>query len=173
MELWKEVPGYEGVYSVSDLGAVRSEPRIVAHILDGKRLKGKVIRSRINKQTGYPTVNLCVNNKKKTFPVHVLVCMAFIGTRPEGFVIRHIDGSRLNSELSNLSYGTPLDNSNDSLMHGTTARGVKLNRAGLTEDDIRAIRLDKRLQKETAQQYGVNVTTISNIKNRIHWKHIE
>lgn len=173
MELWKEVPGYEGVYSVSDLGAVRSEPRIVAHILDGKRLKGKVIRSRINKQTGYPAVNLCVNNRRKTFPVHVLVCMAFIGPRPEGLVIRHMDGSRLNSELGNLSYGTQLDNSNDALIHGTTARGIKLNRAGLTEDDIRSIRSDKRMQKEIAHQYGVGVPTISNIKNRVHWKHIE
>ena len=172
-EEWKEIPEYEGMYSVSNLGRIRSEPRMVAHILDGKFLRGKILKSRINKQTGYPAVNLSRNSKKKTFPVHVLVAISFLGKRPNGMEVAHGDGNRINAKLTNLRYKTSLENSQDALHHGTVARGERLPQSKLTGEKVVQIRKDGRLQREIAAEYGVSITTISQIKSRIYWSHVD
>lgn len=172
MQIWRAVPGYEGFYSVSDSGLVRSEDRLVSHMRDGKRLKGRVIRQRINKKNGYPCVNLMMGGIKKTFPVHVLVALAFIGPRPAGMDIAHFDGDRMNPSESNLRYATPKENRDDSRRHGTLAKGERLPQAKLTERQVVLIRADHRLQKEIAEEFGVSVTTISQVKSRKQWAHV-
>lgn len=53
--------------------------------------------------------------------VHHLVAEAFHGPRPAGQVIRHLDGDELNNAANNLLYGTPSENSFDTVRHGTNA----------------------------------------------------
>lgn len=173
MEEWRPVPGYEGMYSVSDLGRVRGEDRIVPHILDGKRIKSRILKVKINKQNGYPAVCLCNPSGQKTFPIHVLVALAFIGERPKGMDIAHFDGDRENARSSNLRYATPKENRDDSRRHGTLARGERLPLAKLTEAMVLMIRKDDRPQKITAAEFGVSVTTISQVKSRKQWAHVE
>ncbi len=45
-EIWRPVPGWEGLYSVSNRGRVRSEPRDVyrATIASGYWVRGRVLR---------------------------------------------------------------------------------------------------------------------------------
>lgn len=51
--------------------------------------------------------------------VHLLILEAFQGPRPEGTVTRHLDGDKTNNRLSNLRRGTPAENSQDAMRHGT------------------------------------------------------
>ena len=52
-------------------------------------------------------------------------------------------------------------------------RGEKNPRAVLTEDDVRKIREDYRDNCEVAWEYGVSNQTISNIRLRKTWKHVD
>ena len=91
LEKWKAVPDYEGLYEVSDYGAIRS--------LYG----GKVKYLRNAKlQTGYCQITLCRDGKPKKFKVHRLVWECFVGTIPEGYEIDHVNTIRDDNRLANL-----------------------------------------------------------------------
>jgi hypothetical protein len=120
-ETWKDIPNFEGIYQASNLGGVRSLPRVWSQANRWKTTsrytkKGQVLRPALNAQ-GYPTVVL--GRKYGTATVHSLVLKAFIGPPPKGHEVRHNDGIRSNARLSNLCYGTRLDNIKDSIRHGS------------------------------------------------------
>lgn len=115
-EEWRPIPGYEGHYSVSSRGRVRSEPRVLR---DGRRWQGKVLTARVQR-SGYLEVNLGGALNRKRHLVHRLVCMAFKGDPPEGKPYAcHLDGNRFNNASSNLYWGSPSDNMYDRTRHGT------------------------------------------------------
>lgn len=132
-EIWKPIPGYEGYYSVSSAGRVRSESRVITRV-DGIK---HPVRERILKTTpdtsGYPLVVLQREGVQRTKTVHSLVALAFLGTPPPGNHVRHKDGSRDNNCLENLEYGTHGENMLDSVAHGTHihARKESCNRGHL------------------------------------------
>ena len=118
-EIWKSVPGYEGYYSVSSLGRVRSEERVITRV-DGFEA---LVRGRILTPTpvsgGYLIVVLHRGGKGKNRSIHRLVAEAFIGPASSELFVRHKDGTRDNNRLDNLEYGTHSDNMLDSVKHGT------------------------------------------------------
>lgn len=114
-ESWRPVPGYEGCYDVSDHGNIRSW-----HVYRGQPGPRGIALKR--GKAGYPIVRLSDGaGNGKTWNVHHLVATAFIGPKDPGLHVRHLDGSRLNNALSNLAFGTPSDNVQDSIAHGTHA----------------------------------------------------
>lgn len=117
-EIWKPIPGFNDWYEASSLGRVRSKPRTLLRS-DGteQRRRGTVLKP--GRSRGYPTVVLCNNTKRSAQNVHSLVAAAFLGPRPEGAHVRHIDGSRDNNVPENLVYGTRSENTLDSVKHGT------------------------------------------------------
>ena len=98
MEIWRDIPGYEGLYQVSNLGNVKS--------LNWKstgREKNLYLKPH-NK--GYYQVELAKNGRKKTFVVHRLVALAFI-ENPNGFsCINHKDEDKHNNCVENLEWCT-------------------------------------------------------------------
>lgn len=104
---WRPVPGYEGNYEVSSRGEFRNLK--TGHKTFGHRQKAN----------GYMYVNLCSDGVAKNYRAHILVLQAFSGYRPAGLLARHLDGSRTNNAVSNLAWGTHLDNHYDSVAHGT------------------------------------------------------
>ena len=104
-EIWKDIPGYEGYYQVSNLGRVKALEREVLHWRGGLRTyKEKYIKTSKCKKRGYPQCGLCKDGVPKNWTIHVLIAMAFMNHKPNGhtFVIDHIDSDRTNSILSNL-----------------------------------------------------------------------
>lgn len=88
--IWKDVPGYEHIYEVSDTGLVRNWDT------------WKVLKPRLCKKDGSYLVNLTNNNIKETFILHRLVALVHV-PNPEGFrFIKHKDGNKQNNEASNL-----------------------------------------------------------------------
>jgi hypothetical protein len=110
MEEWRDIPGFEGRYQVSDLGRVRSldhRVRLVAKGVETTRLSpSRVLRPAPHK-SGHLMVMLGRKNNKD---VHVLVARAFIGDPPPGHEVMHANHTPSDNRLSNLSYGTRSEN---------------------------------------------------------------
>lgn len=111
-EIWKEIPGFEGLYEVSNIGRVRSLDRFV---IDAYYSKGHIQKGRIHKNTlskaGYYTTSLTDKNKiKKHHYIHRLVASAFIPNPNNYPVINHIDENPLNNNVSNLEWCTQKHN---------------------------------------------------------------
>lgn len=117
-EAWKPIPGYEGIYEVSDHGRVRSLDHI-GRFRDSTRLnRGRVLRPD-SKRYGHQYVNLSRDRKQTKAYVHRLVLMAFVGPAPAGMEACHNDGDPSNNHLTNLRWDTHSENNRDQVRHGT------------------------------------------------------
>ena len=121
-EIWKGIPGYDGIYEVSNMGEVRSLPRVInmpSKIGNIYPLhhKGKVLKKIVNNK-GYFYVALC---GKKAL-VHRLVAMAFIPNPNNLPLVNHKDENPKNNCVENLEWCTQKYN----LDYGTSrARGAQ------------------------------------------------
>lgn len=112
-EEWRPVPGYEGYYEVSDLGHVRrlkqasgtQTERILKLLPQGH--KGE-----------YQSVVLSRHSQIKSFPVHRLVALAFIGPLPRRHEINHKNGIKTDNRPANLEYVTKSENQLHALRTG-------------------------------------------------------
>ena len=117
-ESWRPIPGFEGLYEVSDQGQVKSLDRERPNKGGGTaRIKGRLLKAVTNKD-GYKQVDLYKNGKRRMSCVHELVCLAFHGPKPEGMEVCHNDGNRANNRLENLRYDTRSANGYDRVKHG-------------------------------------------------------
>ena len=165
---WKPVPGFEGLYSVSSFGEVRSEARTVVYKSAFARsvackLKDTSIRS------GYKYVMLYKENVSYSFAVHRLVLLAFVGAPSDGMVAAHNDGSRTNNNIKNLRWATPKENMADRILHGTSNRGERHGMSKLTRESVMKIRSDNRSHSEIAAAFGIRSATVSRLKLKKDW----
>jgi hypothetical protein len=164
-EQWRDVPNYEGLYQVSNLGRIRRMP------------KGK-IRVQKAAKNGYLQVNLCKNNKVRWISVHRLVASAFIANPDNLPVVNHKDENKHNNHADNLEWVTPREN----CLHGTgTTRQKESRRRNDPEGNswknaakklaigcCRYNKTDNSIVKtyasltEAAHDSGINITTILN-----------
>jgi hypothetical protein len=162
-EIWKPVPNYEGIYEISNYGnfAVLKKD-------------GRVLR-KLNSATHYLSVSCKSLNGgiQKSLYIHRLVALVFIGKRPDGMVIRHLDGNRYNNRSDNLSYGTVQQNHEDVVKHGTQ-RHENNGRALLTERCVKAIKHlhNEKLVRSSdlARAFDVSDSAICSILKGRNWK---
>lgn len=124
-EEWLPIEGYEGLYSVSNKGRVRSEARVIEYRNGHKVSVPEKIKAHTLDGKGYPRVVLHKNNQQRHFTIHQLVARAFIGPQKPGTQVRHKNGDKLDFRLENLEYGTDSDNKYDSVAHGVHANAAK------------------------------------------------
>lgn len=113
LEIWKDIPNYEGLYQVSDLGRVKSLSRTITKGNITYVTKDKILKQSVD-SVGYPCVNLSDYKKQKTFRVHQLVAIAFFNHLPnkyDGLIVDHIDNNKLNNMTTNLQLITNRKNS--------------------------------------------------------------
>lgn len=96
-EIWKDVPNYEGIYQVSNLGNVKS-------LNYNKTGEEKLLKQQLNTR-GYYQCIFSKLGKTKTFTLHQLVAITFLNHKPDGtqkLVVDHINDNKLDNRLENL-----------------------------------------------------------------------
>lgn len=104
-EIWKDIPGYEGIYQVSSFGKIRSCDRIDGR---GHNLRGKILTLTPDKR-GYKRISLFKDGIYQKLLVHRIVACSFLGERKD-LDINHKDGNPSNNVLSNLEWCTRAEN---------------------------------------------------------------
>ena len=103
LEVWKDIPNYEGFYQVSNLGNVKSMQRTKKHSYNSiAQLKEKMLRPQ--NTNGYLFVRLSKNNEIKRYLVHRLVALTFIPNPNDYLEVNHIDENSLNNNVENLEW---------------------------------------------------------------------
>ena len=152
-EEWKPIPGYEGLYEVSNYGRVRSfkwssNGKILSPGKDG---------------SGYLFVTLCKDGKTKLRKIHRLVAEAFI-PNPNNFPqVNHMDECKENNYFGNLEWCTHKYN----LSYGTRTRRIAEN------NSKPVVQLDKKGNfisefeslREASRRTGIASTHICNCCN--------
>lgn len=137
-EVFLSVPGYEGLYEVSNLGNVKSLRR------------GKLLKQSSDKN-GYKILSLTKDGKSVAFLVHRLVAMTFL-PNPQGLPeVNHKDETHDNNVLENLEWCSRSYNRN----YGTyrermskALRGKKYTKKS-TEEPEKKLEIDLTPSKET------------------------
>lgn len=130
-EIWKDIPGYEGRYKVSNYGRVKSLARVVIRS-DNKKYTHKecIMKHRVNRW-GYHLVPLSISNganRQRKYMVHRLVAMAFIENPNNYPQINHIDGDKSNNTPSNLEWCTNSTNQSHAWKLGLNRYTGKLDK---------------------------------------------
>lgn len=162
LERWLPVVGYEGVYSVSSLGRVRREAGSL------RCRVGRVLRPGLTGGSGpvehrYYFVSLSQGGKRKNSYVHDLVAAAFLGPKPDGFVVDHTRNKRDN-RCDGLEYVTPAENNERAYARGEIPSGERHYAAKLSDADVVAIRASTDTVKMLAAAYGVSGRHVRRIR---------
>ncbi len=128
-EVWKDIPNYEGIYQVSNLGGLKSLDRYIMYPDGTKKLfKGKIQKKTIN-STGYVYYDLYVNCKRKRFLAHMIVYISFVSEYDRKLDINHIDCNKTNNNINNLELTTRSENMihalNNNLLNKTINSATK------------------------------------------------
>lgn len=110
-EFWKDIPGYEGLYLISNTGKVfslRCKRCLIQHLDKG----------------GYLRVPLVLNKKHKLWAVHRLVAMAFVSNPDNLPEVNHKDEDKTNNHCENLEWCTRKYNAN----YGTAMKRMIVTR---------------------------------------------
>lgn len=106
MELWKDIPNFEGLYQASINGEIRSI------------YKYKKILKQSKSKNGYLKVMLCANGKRKLISVHRLIAMTFLEDYETNLQVNHKNGIKTDNRVDNLEMVTPSENIRHSFENG-------------------------------------------------------
>lgn len=196
-EKWLPIPSFEGAYEVSDQGRIKSLNRLVPHCAAESGVvmrRGKILSPSRSSRYGHLKIKLSGGSKSNqhSFYVHQLVLSAFIGPKPDGMEVRHINGIASDNRLGNLAYGTRKENAADMKLHGTdklraqrvsnTKKGIptvwceRHGNAKLTAEEIRLMKNDFAAGMTTAEagrKYKISQAHASKIKLGQAWSKLE
>jgi len=176
IENWLPVVGYEGLYSVSDQGRVKSHSKLLNSNNGLKRRTKERILKAQDKGRGYRHVLLYKNKKVKNSSLHSLVLCAFNGSKPDGCEASHINGDKTNNNILNLCWENHSDNMKRKVGHGTNNAGEDNVTSKLTEKEVLQIRhiysWGVKTQSELAKRFKISQSNISDVVTRKIWSHI-
>lgn len=172
LETWKAIPGYEGFYSVSNLGRVKSHSRtiMIGRGCTTKKVIPETILATIRSGPGlkYTKVNLRHQGGGKIKAVHRLVATCFLENPQNKPLVLHNDGDTNNNRASNLRWGTAKENAADRTKHGRTCRlGGKKRVSKALSDEIRQ-NPDNLTAEQQAVFYALHTQTIYRHRNAPH-----
>lgn len=173
---WRPVVGFEEIYEVSSEGRIRSLDRLVTQENRGgpchQMVRGKEIRNAVSR--GYVVVNLWKNGRPVKRGVHRVMLEAFVGPCPDGMEACHNDGQRSNNVISNLRYGTPMENGHDKVVHGHSRPGSQSYLSKLDERTVLEIResASELTRNQLSAKFDVPIANLGYILRRQTWRHI-
>lgn len=177
-EIWKEIPGTNAGYSVSNLGRVKRNATVVERrFADGRiveqPLKESLLKPTCTNTGGYPSITLRINKTNKREYVHRLVAQVFLPppASEQHYQVCHKDGDAINARSDNLRWDTPVGNGADRLKHGTGAKGVNNPRNKYSEERIHQVKeaLKTNNARQVAEMFDMPWSTIRSIKQGKRW----
>jgi len=181
MEKWKDIKDYDGRYSISNYGRVRTNAKefnsynqFGNHI---RTTKDRILCIKVVKN-GYAQVGLRhpVTSKKTFYLIHRLVLIYFKPHKHmKDLQVNHKDAVKLNNHIDNLEWVTPMENKLHAMKMGLTPRGEAIGKGKLVSENIPVIRemLSQGIPSRTiGKQFNVNKSTILCIKWDRTWCHI-
>jgi hypothetical protein len=160
-EVWKDIPGFEGLYKASSLGRIKNVKDCIKKLGPGSR--------------GYLIIGLSKNNKRTTTGVARVIAQTFISNPRQKPCVNHLDGNKLNNKASNLEWCTDKENIAHAQATGLwKAYGEKHYSAKLKGVEVKQIlKLKGKVSlAQLARTYKVSETTISNIVHGRTWKYL-
>jgi len=157
----KSIPGFSN-YSVDDTGRVF-----------GRR--GRELCQSLS-HDGYKRIGIFNDDGvRKTVKTHRLVLYAFFGPCPAGQEGRHLDGDRLNNNVSNLAWGTKAENGKDKRRHERSYNNGNES-ARHVDRDTKSIVVEMRERAAAGEsvrsfyaEYGVSYAYARKIVNGSVW----
>jgi hypothetical protein len=174
IEIWMDIPNYEGYYQVSSFGRVKS----IERHRKGKNnslvpVKERIIEFSVDKD-GYYKCVLSKDTKKSTLRVSRIVAIAFILNPNNYLQVNHINGIRDDNCVDNLEWCNEMQNKKhrkailQSYKYGENHPLSKLRKHDIL--NIRSIYKKGVPQKEIASAFGISQSQVSNIITEFHWK---
>jgi hypothetical protein len=162
-EIWKDIPGYEGLYQASTLGRIKCLKRERINSRNPNYtlfLKEKIKKQSFNKLLGYLYITLTDRNKKPSSKrVHRLIAETFINNLENKLEVNHIDNNKLNNSVDNLEWCTALENTRHLFKTGHPAKRIKLSFDKIQE--IKDFYKNNNLSyKKVGELYGVKEKAI-------------
>jgi hypothetical protein len=111
-EIWQVIPGFEGIYEISNFGRVKSLKREVRAINHHsvREVSEKIISHWVNVQNDYVYVSLCKDGVKHNETIHVLIARCFIPNPLNLPEVNHKNGNKRDFSISNLEWNTTAQN---------------------------------------------------------------
>lgn len=172
-EVWKDIPGYEGFYQVSNIGRVKSLDRVVID-RNGRHMKYKgVLLTPQYNEFGYQKIMLMMSRKGRTFKIHQLVAMTFIENKENHPCVNHKDGNKENNSVDNLEWCTFGENNKHAYEIGLkipyNRDGERNPKSKFSNSEVEYIRNSHKRNGGQfgtmyfARKYGVHKDTITNL----------
>ncbi|KAA6303151.1 MAG: hypothetical protein EZS26_000754 [Candidatus Ordinivivax streblomastigis] len=125
IEIWKDIPEYEGFYQASNLGKIKSCKRYVLHPQYGKQLINEKVLKQNLSTTGYYQLLLCKNGKPKRYKTHRVIAQTFIPNPENKPMIDHINGIPTDNRVENLRWVNQTENMNNPIFVKRTSEKHK------------------------------------------------
>lgn len=180
-EIWKPIKGYEGYYEVSSIGNVRSLDREIKINNKIWKLKGKLLKKRIESH-GYLAVVLFIGSNRNSQKIHRLVASAFIDNPDNKKEVNHINLIKNDNRVENLEWVTRSENMKHAGLNGKLSGvkgmflGSKSVRSKVKEEDVLEMRRLKEegLSSTQIQKIFPSLGSrhIRDILNKVYWTHI-
>jgi len=181
MEKWMDIKDYDGRYSISNYGRVRTNTKE----FESYNQFGSCKRTTVAKilcikvaRNGYAQVGLRhpVTGKKRFFLIHRLVLIYFKPHKHmKDLQVNHKDAIKLNNHIDNLEWVTPIENKLHAMKMGLTPRGEAIGKGKLISENIPVIRemLSQGIPSPAiGRKFNVTKSTILCIKWGRTWQHI-
>jgi hypothetical protein len=105
-EEWRDIPGYESLYQASNLGRIKRVSGIVRGGFGDYAKEERILKQQVFATKKEPHVTLCKEGNPRMYRVSNLICLAFIGEKPDGQLVIHVNGDSRDNRACNLQYGT-------------------------------------------------------------------
>lgn len=107
IEIWKDIPDYEGLYEASSFGRIRTHKNKTTYTQKHgiRHWKSRIMKGRGDFYTTGRRVGLWKNGKVKDWLVARLIAITFLGKpTKEANTVNHINGNRLDNRIENLEW---------------------------------------------------------------------
>lgn len=163
LEIWKDIPNYEGIYQCSNHGHIRNL-KFFRILKDGSN------------PNLYPSVSLYKGNKRTSTHVHKVLMTLFKDNHENFPQINHINGKKRDNRLENLEWCSASHNINHAFRTGLNIHRVGF-RTHCKLDETQAKTIKKCLSdgvqsRVLAKYFNINESVVCSIKIGRTWRDI-